>query len=75
MNHDDPLHDETGAGEYLGGNGKPVSPRTMQRRRIEGTGPEYVRIGRLIRYRQSALDAYLATCARRSTSEYAHAHA
>jgi len=69
MHNDDPLFDEVGAGKYLGGEDSPVSPRSMQRWRLEDTGPEYVKIGKLIRYQKSALDAKLAACVRGSTSE------
>jgi hypothetical protein len=37
------LYDETSAGAYLGGN-KPISPRTMQRWRATGEGPEFIRL-------------------------------
>jgi hypothetical protein len=56
----DPLFDEIAAGIYLGGEGRPISPRTMQRWRSERMGPAYIKIGHLIRYRRSALDAQLA---------------
>jgi len=57
---DDPLFDESGAGEYLGGKNAPISARTLQRWRFERTGPSYIRIRRLIRYRKSALEVFLA---------------
>ena len=56
----DILFDEVGAGRYLGGDEKPISPRTMQRWRNRKKEVEWVKIGSLIRYRKSALDAYLA---------------
>ena len=56
----DILFDEVGAGRDLGGEDKPVSPRTMQRWRHEGKGPEYIRVGSLIRYTKLALDDYKA---------------
>ena len=43
--------------------------RTLQRMRGEGTGPAFLRVGRLIRYRESALDEWLAERECRSTSE------
>ena len=44
---------------------------TLQKDRVSGTGIPFVRIGRLVRYRQSDIQAYLAALpARRSTSEY-----
>ena len=63
------LLNEIQAGRYLGGKMSPVSPRTMQRWRMEGRGPAYVRVGRLIRYRQSALSEWLDLQQRCSTSE------
>ena len=53
------LFDEDAAGKYIGGSQSPVSTRTMQRWRLEGVGPTYVKLGRLVRYRQSDLDTYL----------------
>lgn len=38
-----------------------LSPRTMQRMRHEGWGPEYVRVGlRRVGYSEAALNAYVA---------------
>lgn len=43
---------------------------TLQKDRVAGTGIPHVRIGRLVRYRQSDVAAYLdALPTRRSTSE------
>ena len=43
---------------------------TLQKDRLFGTGIPFVRIGRLVRYRQSDVDAFLAALpSRRSTSE------
>jgi predicted DNA-binding transcriptional regulator AlpA len=43
---------------------------TLQKDRVAGTGIPFVRIGRLVRYRQSAVAAYLdALPSHRSTSE------
>ena len=48
--------------------GRAVS--TLQKDRVLGTGIQFIKIGRLIRYRQSDVAAYLtALPARRSTSE------
>jgi hypothetical protein len=68
---EDPVFDEVQAGIYIGGAERPVSPRTMQRWRLEGSGPEFIRLrgGRLVRYRRSALDAFLLEGQRRSTSD------
>ena len=53
------LLDEVQAGRFLGGDSKPISSRTLQRWRQEDSGPRWCRIGRLVRYRMSDLDAYL----------------
>lgn len=43
---------------------------TLQKDRVSGSGIPFIRIGRLVRYRQSDVSAYLdALPARRSTSE------
>ncbi|WP_429649227.1 helix-turn-helix transcriptional regulator [Skermanella aerolata] len=36
-----------------------VKPRTLQDWRSSGKGPQFVRAGRAIRYRQSDIDAWL----------------
>jgi hypothetical protein len=67
---DDILLDEREAGRYLGGTDRPISPRTLQRWRQRGTGPTFVRVGNLIRYRRRAdLDRYLGTRIARSTAD------
>ena len=66
-----PLMDEFQAGRYIGGERSPVSPRTLQRWRLEGTGPKFVSVGRLIRYQRSSLDLWLSSRVRQSTSERA----
>ncbi len=65
----DPIHNDSSAGSYLGGEDDPVTPRTMQRMRSEGWGPVFLKIGRKVRYRRSDLDAWLDAQKRRSTSE------
>lgn len=45
--------------------GKP----TLERFRITGSGPVYVKLGSAVRYRKVDLDAWLASRATRSTSE------
>jgi len=43
---------------------------TLQKDRVSGTGIKFVKIGRLVRYRESDVRSYLAALpARRSTSE------
>jgi hypothetical protein len=63
----DQLFDSEGAGRYLGGE-RPFSPRTLERWRLQGRGPRYVRIGRSVRYKQSALDDFLRAGERSSDS-------
>jgi hypothetical protein len=44
----------------------------MQRMRLDGDGPEFLRMAaHLVRYRKSALDAYISSRARRSIREEA----
>lgn len=43
------------------------STSTLAKRRIRGIGPLFTRIGRAIRYRQSDLDAYMASHVVQST--------
>lgn len=63
------LMDELQAGEYLGGKESPISPRTLQRWRLEGKGPIYIKIGRLVRYSCETLDNYIKSNLHQSTSE------
>ncbi len=53
----DPLFDTDGAARYVC-----RDPHTLANDRSLGQGPAYLKVGRLIRYRQSALDAYLDAC-------------
>jgi excisionase family DNA binding protein len=46
-----------------------VSVRTLERHRVAGTGPRWARLGRLVRYRQSDLTAWVESNLRASTSE------
>jgi hypothetical protein len=63
------LLDEHSAARYLGGN-KPLSIRTLQRHRLTGDGPPYIKIGAAVRYHRDDLDQYIATQRRLSTSEH-----
>ena len=71
------LYDEEAAGRYIGGAESPISTRTMQRWRLEGVGPVYVKLGRLVRYRRHDLDAFLEerTCTSTSSGAVAPAPA
>lgn len=53
------MFDPAGAAAYIGGADSPLSILTLACWRCEGIGPAYVRAGRLIRYRQADLDAWL----------------
>lgn len=63
-----PLFNENLAAEYLGGCETPISVRTMQRWRLEGYGPCYVKLGRLVRYLKSDLDEFIQSSRLVSTS-------
>ena len=56
---------EKEAGKILG-----FSIRTLQKWRIEGQGPPFIRVSaRAIRYRREDLDQWIESCVRTSTSE------
>ena len=46
-----------------------LSPRTLERYRVTGGGPEFLKVGRLVFYQRKTLDAWLETKRRRSTSD------
>ena len=48
------LMDENETAERLG-----LSPRTLQAWRVRGGGPQYVKIGRSVRYDPRVIDAWL----------------
>jgi excisionase family DNA binding protein len=54
------------AAEYLN-----LKKNTLEIWRVQGNGPEYIKLGRLVRYSLDALDAYLARQTRQSTSQIA----
>ena len=60
---------ETDAGIFLGGEGAPISNRTMQRWRSEGIGPKFLKIGMFVRYRLSDLEEFRSDCCRTSTCD------
>ena len=55
-NSPNPIHDERSASKYLG-----VTPSCLRRWRRVGVGPVWVRVGRLVRYRQSSLESFIET--------------
>ncbi len=46
-----------------------LSERTLERLRVRGTGPRFVKAGRLVRYREADLEAWTMARVRSSTSE------
>jgi len=46
-----------------------LSQRTLERLRVTGLGPRFVRTGRLVRYRQDDLDTWVNARVVGSTSE------
>ena len=59
MNDESMLLNTDQAAQRLG-----LSPRTLERYRVTGEGPEYLKIGRAIRYTVSALERWLKGCKR-----------
>ena len=66
---DECVYGEHEAGRYLGGETAPISQRTLQRWRLEGVGPAFLKLGRLVRYRKSDLDRWVDAQRRASTSQ------
>lgn len=52
------------AAAYLG-----IAPSTLNKTRLSGDGPRFVKLGRSVRYRIEDLDQYLNDNVRRSTSD------
>lgn len=46
-----------------------ISPRTLERWRLTGNGPEFIKVGRLVFYVEDSLDAWVLGRVRRSTSD------
>ncbi|MER2250003.1 helix-turn-helix domain-containing protein [Methylobacterium sp. NI91] len=46
-----------------------VSPNHLEKLRVTGGGPEFIKLGRSVRYEPTALQAYVAARRRRSTSD------
>lgn len=60
-------YDEHAAAPLVG-----VSVRTLQKwRRIPGHGPRFRKLGKMVRYTQEDIAAFLAGCLAGSTAEYA----
>jgi predicted DNA-binding transcriptional regulator AlpA len=60
----DPKLSNADAARYVG-----ISPKTLNDWRSAGRGPSYLKIGTLVRYRQSDLDAFLDACVVKTTKE------
>jgi hypothetical protein len=60
----EPLHPPKFAAKYLG-----QSERTLERWRVTGAGPEYVKLGKKVYYTDAALAAFVDRCRRQSTSQ------
>jgi predicted DNA-binding transcriptional regulator AlpA len=65
MVSDDPLFDTPEAAEYVHS-----GQSTLEKKRLTGGGPTFIKLGRKVVYRRSDLDAWLNARRRRSTSEY-----
>ncbi len=46
-----------------------ISPRTLERFRVSGDGPPFIKAGRRVLYRQSDLETWIASRLCHSTSE------
>jgi predicted DNA-binding transcriptional regulator AlpA len=46
-----------------------LSERTLERMRVTGSGPRFVKAGRRVAYRAADLDAWIAARVRQSTSD------
>jgi predicted DNA-binding transcriptional regulator AlpA len=61
----DPLLDDRDLERLTGG-----KRSTWQKRRLSGNGPPFIKLGRLVRYRQSEFEAWLAAIpSQQSTSD------
>jgi excisionase family DNA binding protein len=54
------------AAQYIG-----LSKTFLDHRRISGNGPTFLKVGGRVLYERDALDAWLASCRRQSTSQEA----
>jgi excisionase family DNA binding protein len=46
-----------------------LSVRSLERHRVAGTGPRFVKLGRLVRYREEDLTTWIEAGLRSSTSD------
>lgn len=61
----EPLAKTKSVAQYIG-----VSEQRLANMRMEGTGPEFIRLGRAIRYKWSAVEAWVNEHTHTSTDEY-----
>jgi hypothetical protein len=57
------------AGQFLGGVGDPVPPSLLAKWRCSGTGPEFIKVGRRVRYSVAALESWKRAQTRRGTRD------
>ena len=68
----DPLHDTPGVANFLKPDrrgARAPSPRTIERWRTSGKGPDFIKIGRRVLYRESAIRRWLNQQTRSHTSQ------
>ena len=65
----DPLLTEAQAAIFFGNEEQPFSVRTLQRWRVEGFGPKFIKLGKSVRYRQSDLEKFVSNGCCTSTTE------
>lgn len=46
-----------------------IKPRTLEKMRIQGRGPAFIKLGRKVVYAEESLEAYLTEQRRTSTSQ------
>jgi predicted DNA-binding transcriptional regulator AlpA len=46
-----------------------ISVRTLERHRVDGTGPRFFLVGRQVRYREADLEAWISRSVQSSTSD------
>lgn len=61
---DDPIYDTSEAAKYTR-----RGQSTLEKLRLTGGGPVFIKAGRTVRYRKSDLDSWLNSHRRRSTSD------
>lgn len=67
---DDEMISPAVAGQLIGGEGRPLSTKTLANWRVLGFGPPFYKIGRLITYGKRSTLAWMATRQHQCTSTY-----